>query len=131
MPTKVRALGEVALRVNDLDAMRQFYEGTLGFEPLGVFANAVFYRIAPGHGGHTQVFVLFARGVSVSARASTIDHIAFAIDRTDFEGEWSRLEGLGLKVEVADHAWVHWRSLYVHDPEDNEIELVCYDPTVS
>ncbi len=130
MSTKVRALGEVALRVSDLAAMRRFYEDVLGFELLGVFEHAVFYRIAPGHGGHTQVFVLFGRGAPVSAKASTVDHIAFTIDRQDFEGERSRLEELGLKVETADHAWVHWRSLYIHDPEGNEVELVCYDPTV-
>jgi catechol-2,3-dioxygenase len=128
--TTVRALGEVALRVNDLAAMRQFYESVLGLEPLRVFDHAVFYHIAPGHDGHTQVFVLFARGVPVSVQASTVDHIAFTIDRKDFERERSRLEGLGLQVEFSEHAWVHWRSLYVRDPEGNEIELVCYDPTV-
>jgi catechol 2,3-dioxygenase len=128
--TKIRGLGEMALRVNDLAAMRRFYEDVLGFEPLGVFEHAVFYHIASGYGGHTQVFVLFARGVQVSALASTVDHIAFTIDRNDFEGEHSRLEGLGLKVELADHPWVHWRSLYLHDPEGNEVELVCYDPAV-
>jgi catechol-2,3-dioxygenase len=110
--------------------MRRFYEEILGLEPLGVFDHAVFYRIASGHGGHTQVFVLFERGVPVSAQATTVDHIAFTIDRQDFEGERARLEALGLKVELADHAWVHWRSLYVRDPEGNEIELVCYDPAV-
>src|SRR5262245_23411856 len=131
MSTTVRALGEVALRVNDLGGMRRFYENVLGLEVLRVFDHAVFYRIAPGHGGHTQVFVLFARGVPVSAQASTVDHIAFTIDRKDFESERSRLKGLGLQIELADHAWVHWRSLYVRDPEGNVIELVCYDPTVS
>ena len=118
------------MRVTDLAAMRRFYEDVLGFELLGVFEHAVFYRIAPGHGGHTQVFALFGRGVPVSAKASTVDHIAFTIDRQDFEGERSRLEALGLKVETANHAWVVWRSLYIHDPEGNEVELVCYDPTV-
>jgi catechol-2,3-dioxygenase len=130
MSTKVRALGEVALRVNDLAAMRRFYEDVLGLEPLGVFEHAVFYRTAPGYGGHTQVFVLFARGVPVSPQASTVDHIAFTIDREDFEAERARLEGLGLKLKLADHAWVRWRSLYVFDPEGNEIELVCYEPSI-
>jgi catechol-2,3-dioxygenase len=23
---------------------------------------------------------------------------------------------------------VHWRSLYLEDPDGNEVELVCYDP---
>ncbi len=34
-----------------------------------------------------------------------------------------RLEALGLQVETAQHAWVHWRSLYVTDPEGNQVEL--------
>jgi catechol-2,3-dioxygenase len=130
VPTKIRALGEVAFRVNDLAGMQRFYETVLGLEPLHVFEHAVFYRLAPGYSGHTQVFVLFDRGVPVNAQASTVDHIAFTIDRSDSEGERSRLEGLGLKIELADHAWVHWRSLYIRDPEGNEVELVCYDPTV-
>jgi catechol-2,3-dioxygenase len=25
---------------------------------------------------------------------------------------------------------VHWRSLYVADPEGNQVELVCYDDSV-
>lgn len=130
MVTKVRALGEAALRVNDLAAMRRFYEDVLGLVPLGEFEHAVLYRIAPGHGGHTQVFALFARGVEVSPRTSTIDHVAFTIDLQDFESERARLESLGLEVQQANHGWVHWRSLYVRDPEGNEVELVCYDPTV-
>jgi catechol 2,3-dioxygenase len=46
------------------------------------------------------------------------------------EHEKKRLEALGLQVETAEHAWVHWRSLYVSDPEGNQVELVCYDGTV-
>jgi catechol 2,3-dioxygenase-like lactoylglutathione lyase family enzyme len=130
MSTAVRALGEVALRVNDLAAMRRFYEDVFNLEPLGSFENAVLYRIAPGHRGHTQVFALFARGVPVDSAATTVDHVAFNIDRDDFDRERARLESLGLTVELANHAWVHWRSLYVRDPEGNQIELVCFDPTI-
>ncbi len=64
------------------------------------------------------------------AKTSTIDHIAFEIPLADFESEKKRLEGLGLLVETAEHAWVHWRSLYVTDPEGNQVELVCYDDNV-
>lgn len=130
MATKIRALGEVALRVSDLGRMREFYENILGLEVLRVFEHAVFFRLAEGHGGHTQVLALFARDVPVSATASTLDHVAFTIDRQDFASEHARLEGLGLRVELAEHAWVHWRSLYVRDPEGNEVELVCHDPDV-
>ncbi len=126
--SKIRALGEAALRVNDLAAMRRFYENAFDLEPLGSSESAVLYRLGPGYGGHTQVFALFARGTTVDQRVSAVDHIAFTIDRDDFDDERARLEALGLEVELANHAWVEWRSLYVRDPEGNQIELVCYDP---
>ena len=130
-PSAVRTLGEVALRVNDLQRMRQFYRDTLGLEALGEFPTAVLLRVGEDYGGHTQVLALFDRSVSVSPELTTIDHIAFTIDLDDYESERRRLEGLGLEVEVRDHAWVKWRSLYFHDPEGNQVELVCYDPDLS
>jgi hypothetical protein len=48
----------------------------------------------------------------------------------DFADERTRLEALGFQVETPEHAWVHWRSLYVADPEGNQVELVCYDASV-
>jgi hypothetical protein len=60
----------------------------------------------------------------------TIDHIALEVSIPDFEGERTRPEALGLQVEASEHAWVHWRSLCVTDPEGNQVELVCYDARV-
>ena len=130
-----RALGEIALRVRDLDVMQQFYQETIGLELMHRFPHAVFFRVAEGYGGHTQVLALFDRspsqpGLELSADHSTIDHLAFTIALSDYASEKQRLEDLGLIVETAEHAWVHWRSLYVHDPEGNQVELVCYDERV-
>ena len=61
---------------------------------------------------------------------STVDHLAFAIAREDFEPEHKRLAAFGLDIELAEHDWVNWRSLYVRDPEGNLVELVCYDESV-
>ena len=126
----IKTLGEIALRVNDLPRMKRFYAETLGLRVLGESSTAVFFAVAPGHAGHTQVLVLFARGIEVSAERSTVDHIAFSIDLEGYDSERQRLTALGLSVEVAQHDWVKWRSLYVHDPEGNEVELVCFDPSL-
>jgi catechol-2,3-dioxygenase len=128
--SRVRALGEIALRVNDFPAMKRFYVDVLGLEVLGEFGSAALLKIADGYSGHTQVLGLFDRGVPVGPERTTVDHIAFTIHRDDYESERSRLEALGLSVEVKQHAWVKWRSLYFHDPEGNQIELVCYDDRV-
>ena len=54
----IKGLGEIALRVNDLDAMQRFYQDVIGLELMERSENAVFFRIAEGYGGHTQVLVL-------------------------------------------------------------------------
>jgi len=133
--TSVRGLGEIALRVNNLDAMQKFYEEVIGLPLMTRVPKWAFFKIADGYGGHTQVLALFDRSQSPGYRAtdpatSTIDHIAFEIPLDDFAGELKRLKGLGLQVETAEHAWVHWRSLYVSDLEGNQVELVCYDDSV-
>jgi catechol 2,3-dioxygenase len=133
--TEVRGLGEIAFRVNNLDAMQKFYEEVIGLPLMNRDSDSAFFKIAEGYGGHTQVVALFDRSKSPSYRGmdaatSTIDHIAFEIRLADFAGELKRLRGLGLQVQTAEHAWMHWRSLYVADPEGNQVELVCYDASV-
>jgi catechol 2,3-dioxygenase len=96
----------------------------------------VFFKLADGFGGHTQVLALFDRSAQpgysgLNAATTTVDHIAFEIDRADFDAERERLEQMGQAVETAEHAWVPWRSLYVTDPEGNTVELVCFDRTVA
>jgi catechol-2,3-dioxygenase len=134
-PTAVRGLGEIAFRVNNLDAMQRFYEQVIGLPLMTRFPNSAFFKIADGYGGHAQVLALFDRCDTpgyggVDAKTSTIDHIAFEIPLSDFENELKRLRALGLEVETAEHAWVHWRSLYLTDPEGNQVELVCYDESI-
>jgi catechol 2,3-dioxygenase-like lactoylglutathione lyase family enzyme len=133
--TAVRGLGEIALRVNNLDAMQKFYGEVIGLPLMARFPSIAFFKIAEGYGGHTQVLALFDRSQSpayrgTNAATSTIDHIAFEIPLADFAGERKRLESLGLKVEISEHSWVHWRSLYVTDPDGNLVELVCHDASV-
>ena len=126
----VKCLGEVALRVNDLRRIKIFYEDVLGFEVLGEFGSAALLKIADGYGGHTQALGLFDRSVPVGPGRTIVDHIAFTIALGDYDSEKKRLESLGLEVEVKDHAWVKWRSLYFVEPEGNQVELVCYDESL-
>lgn len=95
----------------------------------------LFFWITDGHAGHTQILALFDRTDRTGYRGidperTTVDHLAFAIDLADYDSERQRLEAAGLRVDLAEHAWVHWRSLFVTDPEGNRVEFVCYDEGV-
>ena len=128
--TAVKALGEIALRVNDLPAMRRFYTETFGLEEIGTFEHIAFFKLADGYAGHTAILALFDRDVEVDARRGTVDHIAFTISLEDYDSEKERLEALGMEVTTAVHGWVQWRSIYMRDPEGNHVELVCFDPSI-
>ncbi len=136
---RIKGLGEVSIRVKDLDAMLKFYEGVIGLELLRRDESFAFFRIAAGYGGHSQNLALFdvtnrdfleAKSLLLSPEQTTLHHIALNISLKDYESERSRLEGLGLNVLATDHAWLHVRSLYFSDPEGNLLEFVCYDETV-
>lgn len=129
---KIRGLGEIALRVTDLAVMQTFYQEVIGLELMRRFDTSAFFRIAAGYGGHTQILALFDRADESRpvAHYTTVDHIAFTIDRADFADEVERLRSHNLHVRTTTHAWVQWRSLYVDDPEGNTVEFVCFDPSI-
>src|ERR1700693_1843825 len=115
---KIKALGEIALRVNDLDAMQTFYQDVIGLELMRRFPDSAFFKIADGYGGHTQILALFDRSsqsgyTGLSAAQKTAAPLPSPTAREDFEPEPARLEALGCKLTFANHDWVHWRSLYV------------------
>jgi catechol-2,3-dioxygenase len=133
---RIKGLGEVSIRVKDLDAMQKFYEEVVSLEVLSRDESYVFFKIAEGYGGHTQNLALFradnrmfieTMSLKLDQKKSTLHHVALNIALEDYNSEKKRLEGLGLKVVATDHAWIHVRSLYFPDPEGNLIEFVCYD----
>ncbi len=136
---RIKGLGEVSIRVKNLDAMHKFYEEVVGLEVLRRDESFVFFKIAEGYGGHTQNLALFdaanlsfleTKSPQLSSDQTTLHHIALNISLEDFESEKRRLEGLGLKVNATVHEWLHVRSLYFADPEGNLLEFVCYDANV-
>ena len=56
---KINGLGEIFLRVNDMELMKNLYRKTKGFEILNKFDNYTFFKIADSDGGHTQTLKLF------------------------------------------------------------------------
>ena len=121
-PRRVKGLGEVSIRVKDLDAMHKFYEEVVGLEVLRRDESFVFFKIAEGYDGHTQNLALFeasnrifleTKSQQLNSDQTTLHHIALNISLEDFESGKRRLESLGLKVNATEHEWLHVRSLMV------------------
>jgi catechol 2,3-dioxygenase len=139
-PIEPLGLGEVVLRVANLQRSISFYCDMLGFELIRVLHDAIaFMRIADGVEGHTQIIGLFGSDWpsnrlgktwgGCSPRLSTLHHFAIEISLARYESVLGYLTAQGLHPNTQTHAWIGWRSIYVSDPDDNTIEFVCYDAT--
>ncbi len=124
----VRALGEIAIRCNNIAAMRAFYENVIGLPLLAVRPSGiVFLRISEGHAGHTCVLALFpddgARG-----EGGNLHHLALTIDYSEQAAAMRHFDRHAIPHRVEEFPWIGWRGLFVTDPEGNTVELVAADP---
>lgn len=126
----IRALGELGIRVNDLERMTAFYRDVVGLEVFSEHDEYIFFKVAEAVEGHPQLLVLFDRKVTVGPDRSTLDHFAFLIDVADYDEHKERLEAEGVTVYPKTFPHFQWRSFFFYDPEGNLLEFVSYDQTV-
>lgn len=134
-PFRIRALGEIALRVADMPAMVAFYTQTLGLEVMagGPDAAITFLGIADGYQGHTTVLALFdattaPRPTDLGPRAAgALHHIALTVPRGEQDAAIQWYDQIGQPYRIETFAWVGWRGVFTTDPEGNTVELVAYD----
>ncbi len=142
---RVRALGEIAIRCNDLASMLRFYEDIIGLERMSGNASSgiVFFRIAEGFGGHTSVLALFDKATTPrpglhptdlaapeTGARSSLHHIALTVpfEEQDAAIRWYASHGIPYRVE--HFGWVGWRGIFTRDPEGNTVEFVAYHPSL-
>jgi catechol 2,3-dioxygenase len=114
-------LGHVQLRVRDLERSRTFYERLLGWPTRETGRGVVFLGAGPEH---HQLALLAVGDVPSAPFAIGLSHIAFDVgSRETFVEVYRRLAGSGAAVSGFDLG-VSW-SLYLRDPDGNEIELYC------
>ena len=138
---QVRALGEIAIRCNDIERMATFYGDVIGLDRMTGSAaeGIVFFRIAAGFGGHTQILALFDKGYETrpglhpkgidapeTGTRSSLHHIALSLPFEEQEAVMAWYEHKGLTYRVEHFAWIGWRGIFTEDPEGNTVELVGY-----
>jgi len=133
-------IAEVGLSVKDLPRSVAFYQEVLGFETVRAYPTMAFLKAGEldsplGRGGHPQLLVLFDRQVQIDIALTTLDHIAFEIPLEHFQAERERLQRLGLDVSEriwrGEYSWLGARSLFLDDPDGNNVELIAHDPNAA
>jgi catechol 2,3-dioxygenase len=122
---QVRELGHVVLYVRDLQRSRTFYGETLGFPELpGAMAGAAAFSTGRTH--HELLLIEVGPDATPipAGRRIGMYHFGLNIGDTDedLRAALAELQQAGVEVlGSADHTVTH--SLYLSDPDGNEIEL--------
>ena len=139
MKTKIKGLGEVILRVHDIELMKNFYHQTLGLELINESEKYTFFKIADGYKGHNQTLALFAKanlnafgeGFSdLKKDHSTLHHFALEIDKEDYTNVLNFCSASNIEYVTEVFKWINWRSIFIKDPESNVVEFVCHDSEI-
>jgi catechol 2,3-dioxygenase len=126
---QVKELGHLVLYVRNLDRSRRFYRDQLGWKEIPVPPEEVGFPAAAFTSGRTHHELLL---IEVGEDAQPIPqgrrvgmyHFGLKIGETDQELRDARdqlVAGGARLVGSADHGVTH--SLYIEDPDGNEIEL--------
>ena len=126
---QIRGIAEIVLNCHDQAAMREFYEDVFGLEFLGKPAEPgpVFLQAGPGQTGIPQMIVLvpLPPGSEAYAAPRTLHHLAFEVAQEDFDSLQAALAERGFDVRGGQHPVIPSRTMYVDDPEGNEVEIIC------
>ena len=121
MPIRVQGLDHVALAVGDQRASEAWYRDVLGLE-----------REYSAEWGDTPV-ALMAHGSGLALFRASGDgepavglrHVAFRVDRENFDLAVEDLRARGIAIEIQDHGVS--RSVFFLDPDGLRLELTTYE----
>jgi catechol 2,3-dioxygenase len=133
---EIKELGHVVLYVRDVDRSAEFYTNVLGFRPVidrPPGQRGVMYRTSSERTHHELLLIEVGSDAAPlpAAPRTGLFHLGVKIGDTDEElrSAAADLQRAGVRIAaVTDHVVTH--SLYISDPDGNEIELYIDVPGV-
>lgn len=125
----IRGLAEIVLNVHDQQAALRFYRDLLGLTVLSPpdRPGPIFLQAGPGQAGIPQMIVLVPLPADTPAFAPprTLHHLALEVAPEDFDPLETALRAAGHAPRGGQHPVIPSRTLYVNDPDGNEVEIIC------
>ena len=123
---EVKELGHLVLYVRNLERSRHFYRDVLGWKEVAAMTGMPAAAFSSGRTHHELLLIEVGEDAAPipSGRRVGMYHFGLKIGTTDDELRQALNELLAAGAQVmgtADHTVTH--SLYIADPDGNEIEL--------
>ena len=129
---QIDGLAEVVLNVHDASRAVAFYGDLLGLERMtpGDQPGPIFFRTGQATDRVPSLLVLvpLSPGAQSFTEPRTLLHLALTIPAAAFNEAWSTLTNAGIEVRDGKHPVLAVRTMYVTDPDGNEVEFISPEP---
>lgn len=124
-------IAEIVLWTADKHKALQFYRDMLGMEVISPpeLPN-VFLKVGEGHVGIPQMIVLVPMTDVIKSHPAgyQLHHLAFELAADQFDAQFEALVQAGYQPRGGVHPVLTSRTMYVDDPDGNEVEFICQAP---
>ena len=124
-------ISEVVLWAADMEKALKFYRDLLGLEVISSpeLPN-VFLKVGAGNTTIPQMIVLVPKSEEIRAKpfGYQLNHLALEIPEDRFDTQYNDLLAAGYRPRGGQHPVIASRTMYVDDPDGNEVEFICSAP---
>ena len=125
---RIGGLAEVVLNVRDAGRSLAFYQELLGLERISPpdRPGPIFLRAGAATADLPSLVVLVPLPPEAApfVPPRTLHHLAFAVSADDFDAVQGALAAAGLPIRTGQHPVLPSRTIYVDDPDGNEVEFI-------
>jgi catechol 2,3-dioxygenase len=130
---QAKELGHAVFYVRNLQASLKFYRDVLGFSVIGdAFHGKAAALVGGSHRTHHELLLIEVGDLPGPApRRRGLYHIGIKVgeSKEELRKAVADLQKAGVPIDGASDHTVSW-SLYLRDPDGNEIELYCDNPAI-
>ena len=127
----VVGISEIVLWTNDKERALAFYRDLLGMEVISppTLRNA-FLKLGEGNAGIPQMIVLVPKTEEIKAQPSgyQLNHLALELPEEAFDAQREAFVAAGYAPRGGKHPVLASRTMYIDDPDGNEVEFICRAP---
>lgn len=128
----IKELGHIVLYVRDVERSAKFYEEVLGWKRIGIPSGMPAAVFSSGRTHHELLLIEVGPNAKPIPSGNRVGLYHFGLkigdSLDDLKRAASKLEREGIPYGMADHTVSN--SLYIEDPDGNEIELYIDVPGV-
>jgi catechol-2,3-dioxygenase len=124
-------IAEIVLWTGDKEQALRFYRDLLGLEVISPpELRNTFLKVGEGYAGIPQMIVLVPKTAEVKAQPSgyQLHHMAFELPPEAFDAQQAAFVAAGYAPRGGVHPVLTSRTMYVDDPDGNEVEFICRTP---